>query len=127
VSRRRVSAFELPDRDWAVVDVPVTLDAQRDVLRKRNSLWEIWYVQRMVLGIVWCARRDGAALTDTVNADTPEHLQDEIDEVERQEGDHGGGSAGQFQAPAGQVVPGVAGHAGVLGSDEGLAAQVAGP
>jgi hypothetical protein len=60
------------------VDVSVTLAEQRDVLRKRNPVWEIWYVRRMVLGIVWCARQYGAALGDAIYADTPEHLQDEM-------------------------------------------------
>jgi hypothetical protein len=36
------------------------------------------------LGILWCARLPGAALTDAVYAGTPEHLQDEIDDAEAQ-------------------------------------------
>ena len=61
--------------------MPPMLDGQRDELARHNPGWEVWYVQRMVLGIVWCARCAGAALTDTVYADTPEHLQDEINEA----------------------------------------------
>ena len=58
--------------------MPPVLDGQRDELARHNPGWEVWYVQRMVLGIARCA---GAALTDTVCADTPEHLQDEINET----------------------------------------------
>jgi hypothetical protein len=64
------------------VTAPVTLEEQRDALRQRNPAWEIWYVCRMVLGIVWCARRHGAELSEAVYADTPEHLQDEINEAQ---------------------------------------------
>jgi hypothetical protein len=67
----------------------VTLDGQREELRRRNPAWEVWYVQQMVLGIVWCARRPAAALSDALYADRPEHLQDEIDEAEGQDRDHG--------------------------------------
>jgi hypothetical protein len=50
-------------------------------LEKEHPDWQVWIVLRVVGGPVWCAGRwDGTS--QVLNADTPEHLTEYIEEAE---------------------------------------------
>ncbi len=57
-------------------------DQQLALLRPMYPHWEIWTVRVLIpKGTVWCARPKGHPVA-TINADSPEHL---IEEIRRQE------------------------------------------
>ena len=56
-------------------------DDQLTILRPNYPGWEIWVVPRYCQTTVWCARPKGSPIA-TINADSPEHL---IEEIRRQE------------------------------------------
>jgi hypothetical protein len=55
-------------------------DRQLACLREAYPGWECWYVRCYPNHLAWCARPVGAP-TATINADSPEHLAEEIEEA----------------------------------------------
>jgi len=52
------------------------------VLERDWPDYQVWYVPKAVGGTTWCARRwDGSG--DTLNADSPEHLAEYLEEAQR--------------------------------------------
>jgi len=60
-------------------------DRQLTTLRPRYPGWDIWTVRGLYPRpfTTWCARRKGSPIA-TINADSPEHL---VEEIRRQEQD----------------------------------------
>jgi len=55
------------------------LDRERDALRDGHRDWRIWYVPRVVGGVVWYARRLSA-----LNCDSSEQLSEAIAQAGRE-------------------------------------------
>jgi hypothetical protein len=67
-------------------DNPVTDDENLTRLQETYPAWEVWIVRTTHEGIIWCARRQDNHKA-LMNADSPEHLAEYINEHEEHYGE----------------------------------------